>query len=268
MRESLAEDPDVVTQRFYQNDAVVADYDEARFGSAGGRVLDTLQREAVRQAIGRNELQGISALDVGCGTGRFTGLLLEMGAMVTAVDSSSRMLAEVRRRYPAARLTLADARKLPFESSAFDLGVSVWVYNHMAAYEEAIGELCRVCREKVILGLPNAHSLYILPHILRRVRLWNGRYTVRSYPGVAPPTSTYFALEQVRAVLQREGFATVDVVTRALLPLVPNPLARVYPLFEQVAGRILRLNGSFMAVAARRKHSRPRTSSLMPGMAK
>lgn len=258
MRNSSAEDPDAVTQRFYQNETVVADYDEARFASPGGSVLDALQREAVRRTIGRNELRGISALDVGCGTGRFTGLLLEMGATVTAVDSSSGMLAEVRRRYPPARVTLADARRLPFDSGAFDLGISVWVYNHMVAYEEAIGELCRVCREKVILGLPNMHSLYILPHVLRRLHLWNGRYTVRSYPGVAPPASIYFTLGQVRALLQRQGFATADVVTCALLPLVPNPLARVYPPFEQAARRILRLNGSFMAVAATRRDSHRR----------
>lgn len=255
MRDLSVEDPDVVTQRFYQNEAVVAEYDEARFTSPGRRVLDSLQREAVHRTIGRNELQGISALDVGCGTGRFTNLLQEMGATVTAVDSSSRMLAEIRRRHPAARATLADARRLPFESGAFDLGISVWVYNHMLAYEEAIGELCRVCRETVILGLPNMHSLYALPHVLRRLHLWNRQYTVRTYRGVPPPVSIYLTLEQVRAVLQRHGFATTSVVTCALLPLVPNPLARVYPLFEQAAGRIVRLNGSFMAIAATRRDS-------------
>jgi ubiquinone/menaquinone biosynthesis C-methylase UbiE len=252
MRDLSAEEVDSLAQRFYQNEAVVADYDKARFGSPGGKILDALQRNAICRTIWGEDLRGISALDVGCGTGRFTRLLLELGATVTAADTSQEMLAEARRRNPSARVVLADARRLPFEGGAFDLGISVWVYNHMASYEEAIHELCRVSRERVILGLPNMRSLYIVPYVLRRLHLWNGTYTAGSYRGLTPPISVYFTLEQARSLLLREGFTVTNVVTCLFLPLVPNPVARLYPLFEEAVRRVLRLNGCFMAVAARR----------------
>ena len=252
MRNSSAERIDSLARRFYQNEAVVTDYDEVRFGSPGGKALDALQRDAIRRTIRRDDLQGISALDVGCGTGRFTRLLAELGATVTAADTSQGMLAEARRRNPSARVVLADARRLPFEGRAFDLGISVWVYNHMASYEKAISELCRVSKERVILGLPNRHSLYVVPCVLRRLHLWNGAWMVGSCQGLTPPTSIYFTLEQARSVLLREGFTITDVVTCLFLPLVPNPIARLYPRFEKAARRVLKLNGCFMAIAARR----------------
>jgi ubiquinone/menaquinone biosynthesis C-methylase UbiE len=252
MRDSLAEHTDSLARRFYQDKAVVARYDEARFGSPGGKVLDALERDAIRRTIWRENLQGVRALDVGCGTGRFTRLLLELGATVTAVDTSQGMLAEVRRRSPSARAVLTDARRLPFESGAFDLGISIWVYNHMASYEEAISELCRVSQEGIILGLPNMHSLHVVPYVLRRLHLWNGTFSAGSQRGLTPPTSIYFTLEQTRKVLLREGFAITNVVTCLLLPLVPNPIARLYPRLEEALRRVLRLNGCFMAVAAMR----------------
>jgi len=252
MRDLSAEHTDSLARGFYQNEAVVTGYDEVRFGSPGGKVLDALQRNAIRRTVWREDLQGISALDVGCGTGRFTRLLLELGATVTAADTSPGMLAEAQRRNPSARVTLADAGRLPFEGGAFDLGISVWVYNHMASYEEAISELCRVSRERVILGLPNMHSLYIVPYVLRRLHLWNGTCAVASHQGLTPPTSIYFTLEQVRSVLLRQGFTITNVVTCLFLPLVPNPTARLYPRFEEAVRRVMGLNGCFMAVAARR----------------
>ncbi|MBI1915267.1 MAG: class I SAM-dependent methyltransferase [Planctomycetes bacterium] len=39
-------------------------------------------------------------LELGCGTGGITRLLLERGVAVTAVDGSERMLARARRRAP------------------------------------------------------------------------------------------------------------------------------------------------------------------------
>ncbi len=80
---------------------------------------DAWAREMLAHARA-NGLRGQRLLDLACGTGRSFAPLLERGFSVTACDSSVAMLAEARRRAPAARLVHADIRALP-ELGLFDL---------------------------------------------------------------------------------------------------------------------------------------------------
>lgn len=64
-----------------------------------------------RAAIARLELApGARILELGCGTGSFTRLLLERGARVTSIDGSARMIARARRRATGASFEQQDLR--------------------------------------------------------------------------------------------------------------------------------------------------------------
>ena len=106
-------------------------------------------------------------LDVGCGTGYFTRRFATDAAErnVFGVDIDLNML-----RFAGGHsghsigFVAADARRLPFRDSSFDLVVSITALCFIREEQQALREMLRVARRRVVLGLLNRHSLhYILP---------------------------------------------------------------------------------------------------------
>jgi malonyl-CoA O-methyltransferase len=89
-------------------------------------------------------VDGLDALDAGCGTGRYARLLLARGARVVGVDLSDEMLC--RARASGARLIRADLRALPLRSSSFDIVVSGLALGDVPELGEAVAEMARVLR--------------------------------------------------------------------------------------------------------------------------
>jgi ubiquinone/menaquinone biosynthesis C-methylase UbiE len=87
-------------------------------------------------------------LDIGCGTGVFTGLVLDTcaPATVVAVDPSQSQI-DVARDKPIARradFRVADAQALPFQNAAFDVVASSLVINFIPDPVRALAEMRRV----------------------------------------------------------------------------------------------------------------------------
>jgi SAM-dependent methyltransferase len=93
---------------------------------------------------------GTRWLDVGCGTGALTELILEEAqpAEVVGVDPSAGFVAYARERVHDGRATLevADATALPFGDEMFGAVVSGLVLNHIPAPGDALAEMARVTR--------------------------------------------------------------------------------------------------------------------------
>ena len=79
-------------------------------------------------------LEGRRVLEIGCGMGLHTELMVRAGARVTSVDLSSRSVEATRRRLALKGLTAtvmqADAEHLPFASCSFDFIWSWGVIHH------------------------------------------------------------------------------------------------------------------------------------------
>jgi SAM-dependent methyltransferase len=89
-------------------------------------------------------LPGRHILDLGCGKGRFSRALGELGAQVVGLDISAAMLAEA---IDLDRVR-ASARRLPFGPASFDGVVAVEVFEHLAprAVDQVCDEVRRVLR--------------------------------------------------------------------------------------------------------------------------
>jgi ubiquinone/menaquinone biosynthesis C-methylase UbiE len=67
-------------------------------------------------------VDGMSVLDVGCGTGAHLEAYVEAGAICTGIDASPSMLEQARSRIgERAELILGDAADMPFDDASFDL---------------------------------------------------------------------------------------------------------------------------------------------------
>ena len=85
-------------------------------------------------------------LEVGTGTGRIAVPLLERGADLFGCDLSSRMMARQLAKWPAARLTRADATALPYGRATFDGVLTVHVLHLIGNWPAALREIRRVLR--------------------------------------------------------------------------------------------------------------------------
>lgn len=102
------------------------------------------------------DLSGLEVLEVGAGTGKWTRLLLELGAHVTVVEPDDDMRAVLERRSPDVRALRGTAESLPVGDALFNavLVSSAW---HWFEQPAAADEMARV--------LCDRGSLFIL---------WNG----------------------------------------------------------------------------------------------
>jgi SAM-dependent methyltransferase len=96
-------------------------------------------------------------LDVGCGSGVLTRMILELEAprAVVGVDPSEGMLAFARDHMSDARgrFEVGDARALPFEPAAFDVTVAGLVLNFVPDPAQGLADMVRVTRSGGTVGV-------------------------------------------------------------------------------------------------------------------
>jgi len=92
--------------------------------------------------------RGQTVLDVGCGPGALTGLLVErVGAdAVCACDPTPGFAAECAARHPGVDVEQGRAEAIPFESDRFDHAMAQLVLHFVSEPDQAAGEMARVVR--------------------------------------------------------------------------------------------------------------------------
>jgi SAM-dependent methyltransferase len=83
-------------------------------------------------------------VDVGCGEGRLTRHLKELGHQVVGIDASPSMVAAARELDPSMDIRLADAAALPLDDASADLAIAFMSLHDIDAMPLAIHEIARV----------------------------------------------------------------------------------------------------------------------------
>jgi len=100
-------------------------------------------------------------LDVGCGTGIFTGSILSSGAEVVGLDISIPMVARAVSRFQGQRFSplAGNMLSLPFASGSFDKVYSMTALEFVDNAQAAVAELQRVTRTGGIIVLTTLNRL-------------------------------------------------------------------------------------------------------------
>jgi SAM-dependent methyltransferase len=99
-----------------------------------------------------------SALDVGCGEGRFCRLLRANHVPVVGIDPTEALLAEARLRDSIGQYQTARAENLPFAAASFDLVVSYLTLVDIPDFRSGLREMVRVLRPGGTLLIANINS--------------------------------------------------------------------------------------------------------------
>ncbi len=103
-----------------------------------------LDREVMAKMLGQRRCRAV--LEVGCGTGKNTPLLAEIGGRVTAVDFSPGMIAQARAKITAQNVTFQVAditQPWPTADAAFDLITFNLILEHIADLTFVLAEASR-----------------------------------------------------------------------------------------------------------------------------
>ena len=139
---------------------------------------------------------GRLTLDVGCGEGRVTRDLKELGHDAVGVDASEAMVAAAREADPSGEYAVADAAELPFADGAADVAVAFMSLMDVDDMPRAVRELARVLEPGGRLALAVVHpinSAHELDH---------------EHPeGALVLGENYFDRRLYRDVIEREGLS-------------------------------------------------------------
>lgn len=92
---------------------------------------------------GKDDINGKTILDAGCGSGRWSNYMSPRAAWIEAVDPSEAILSAARNHsnLPNVRFTQAGIAHLPFPPASFDTVVCLGVLHHMPDTRQALHQL-------------------------------------------------------------------------------------------------------------------------------
>jgi ubiquinone/menaquinone biosynthesis C-methylase UbiE len=104
---------------------------------------------------GLGALEGLSLLDVGCGTGTTDQVLAPYVRQLHGVDVSAEMLIQAQQNVPGARFSWYDGQTLPFDDETFDVVVAICVLHHVPTSErfKVVSEMLRVIRREGVVAV-------------------------------------------------------------------------------------------------------------------
>lgn len=119
------------------------------------------------------DVKGKKILDVGCGKGKFSRILVKKGAILTGIDPSPKLL-EYTNNIHGGKFQIGSATDLGFQDEEFDCVFAVEVMEHIPEYKRAIKEMTRVLKKggKICIIDKNRIGLtygFLFPFLLLKI---------------------------------------------------------------------------------------------------
>ena len=157
----------------------VNDYEQKRYRGFDQRIINSREQRIIRRILKKitaKKIHGLQVLDIPCGYGRFTRVLLTERNRLIDSDLSFFMVKRAVEQGQSLQEdvlgAVADTKKgLPFKEDVFDLLLSMRFFHHVhdgADREAILREFYRVCKGWVILSYYRSNPLHKLQRKIRR----------------------------------------------------------------------------------------------------
>lgn len=87
-------------------------------------------------------------LDIGCGSGNYTGRFIDRGVNMSGVDPSSTMLDFAKDHYPNGNWTRGSAEEIPYKENTFEGVLATLTLHHWSHLPTAFTEIQRVLKDE------------------------------------------------------------------------------------------------------------------------
>lgn len=184
----------------------------------------TISKERLTRCLGGSldVVRGQDVLEVGCGAGRFTEVLLGAGAQVFACDLSSAVEANYEncKDWPGYFVCQADVRQLPVAPQTFDIVLCLGVIQHTPEPETTIATLAKYVKPGGMLVIDHYARNYpytfprrlLRPLLLRLPSSLSQKITLALARTLLPVHKMLWS--------QKRGFARLRYYLGKLSPLV------------------------------------------------
>lgn len=171
--------------------------------------------------LGRDDLIGLSALDIGCSAGFIADELATDGADTIGVDIDEPALAAARGSYGHhVRFVLTSGDALPFPDDSLDVVVFNHIYEHVVDPDAVLTEIHRVLKPAGVayLGLGNKYGV-IEPHYRLPFLSWLPQGAADRYVRAFGKANDYYETYASRAGLKTlvRGFHVWDYTVSVVL---------------------------------------------------
>ncbi len=200
----------------------------------------TISRDRLARCFGGSldVLRNKTVLEVGCGAGRFTELMLAAGANVFACDLSQAVEANYEncRSWTNYFVCQANALQLPVMPQSFDFVLCIGVIQHTPSPEATIAALARQVKPGGMLVIDHYTHSYVQNFLQRNLR----RLLIRLPAGIAKPATLGLA----RALLPLHRLSLKWKNRRGLWRLRDSllkhsPLIDYLELFPQLGNQLM-----------------------------
>lgn len=152
---------------------------------------------------------GKTVLDIGCAKAWYASYLHKKGFDVTCVD-----LEDIRED-KSLKFIQASLIDLPFPNKSFDTVLCINVLEHIKDEPKALSELSRVCKQRLIVSVPNADDSLLQEYNLTfKHQVDKSHY--RSYQ-----------VSEIKEKLGKAGFGTLETFVHG--PVIPSVFAEFIP---------------------------------------
>lgn len=195
-------------------------------------MYDTNKRlKVVFDELLTEDIRNKKLLDAGCGTGWFSKLSSERGAIVTSMDLGENLLARVASKCNSERI-VGSILDIPFQDNVFDIVISSEVIEHVPDPFKAMEELFRVLK-------PGGTLILTTPNKIWYFAIWIANtFKLRPYEGL----ENWIGWYEMKRKLNRIGFIDVQMYGIHLFPFVIkllNPVLDFFHKFNKILGPIM-----------------------------
>lgn len=177
-------------------------------------LMDQEHNEALEwMSLRMQQLNLLSILDIGCGTGRGVKFSLSHGFDAIGIEPVQELLETGRQRHglPPERMLQGSGEQLPFEDKSFDATIELGVLHHVRYPKKIVAEMMRVSRRAIFISDCNRFGQgrfcwRLTKLIAWKLGLWPGinflktsgkGYTISEEDGLAYSYSVYDSLDQL-----------------------------------------------------------------------